>query len=157
MDNLKYYNDSLAYDFEMFAAKPKKKETPKDNIVSMPKAATSKNRKAKAKANTMSSAAFAIMISVFLLVGFCSSIALRLELNEVNAEIHDVKTVIKENNSVKAELEMQMSNRISYANLELEAVKLGMKKPTKENVTYIRVNDKNAAVNSKGEFMRATE
>ena len=46
-----------------------------------------------------------------------------------------------------------MQRRISYSNLELEAVQLGMKKPDKENVTYIRVNDKNAARTRDGSFI----
>ena len=35
MDNLKYYNDSLAYDFEMFMPRPAQQQN-KDNIVKLP-------------------------------------------------------------------------------------------------------------------------
>ena len=34
-----------------------------------------------------------------------------------------------------------MQRRISFANLELEATQLGMVKPDKDKVTYIRVKD----------------
>jgi len=37
MDNLKYYNESLAYDFEMFMPKTNTAPKKKDNIVVMPK------------------------------------------------------------------------------------------------------------------------
>ena len=46
-----------------------------------------------------------------------------------------------------------MQRRTSYGNLELEAIGLGMKKPEKEDVTYIRVNDTNAATTQNGDFV----
>lgn len=151
MDNLKYYNDSLAYDFEMFMPKTVNAPKSRDNIVAIPKK-VDKKRKAAA-ARHLSAPVSLIMCAVFVLAGLCGNIALRLEINEVNAEINDVKAVIAELDSEKTALEVEMQRRISYANLELEAVQLGMKKPEKENVTYIRVNDKNAAITSDGTFV----
>lgn len=157
MNNMKYYNDSLAYDFEMFAPKTRETEKRKDNIVVMPKkAAVSKKRK-QAASRKLSAPVSAVMVAVFLLAGFCGNIALRLEINEVNAQINDVKTAIAELDSEKTSLEVEMQRRISYANLELEAVQLGMIKPEKENVTYIRVNDTNAALTADGEFVNSNE
>lgn len=156
MNNMKYYNDSLAYDFEMFAPKTAKPQK-KDNIVVMPKkAAVSKKRK-QAAARRLSAPVAAVMVAVFMLAGFCGNIALRLKINEVNSEINDVKTAIAELDSEKTSLEVEMQRRISYANLEFEAVQLGMIKPEKENVTYIRVNDTNAAVTSDGKFVNSNE
>jgi len=153
MDNLKYYNDSLAYDFEMFMPKTAQKKEPRENIVVMPrKAAKAKKRKAAA-VKSLSAPTAAIMCAVFLLAGFCGNIALRLEINEVNSQINDMRAAIAELDSEKTSLEVEMQRRISYSNLELEAVELGMQKPEKENVVYIRVNDKNAAVTSNGEFV----
>ncbi|MBR2488959.1 MAG: hypothetical protein IKB45_00650 [Clostridia bacterium] len=157
MNNMKYYNDSLAYDFEMFAPKTAETNKRKDNIVVMPKkAAVSKKRK-QAASRKLSAPVSAIMVAVFLLAGFCGNIALRLEINEVNAQINDVKSAIAELDSEKTSLEVEMQRRISYANLELEAVQLGMIKPEKENVTYIRVNDTNAALTADGEFVNSNE
>lgn len=157
MNNMKYYNDSLAYDFEMFAPKTAEPAKSRDNIVVMPKkAAVSKKRK-QAAARKLSAPVSLIMAAVFVLAGLCGNIALRLEINEVNSEINDVKSAIAELDSEKTALEVEMQRRISYANLELEAVQLGMKKPEKENVTYIRVNDKNAAVTADGEFVNSDE
>ena len=45
MNNIKYYNDSLAYDFEMFMPKQNKNAEQQNNIVVMPKTA----RKTKAR------------------------------------------------------------------------------------------------------------
>ncbi len=153
MNNLKYYNESLAYDFEMFMPKTASKPQPKDNIVVMPKVANKAKKRKAAAARALSIPTALILCTAMVLAGLCGNIALRLEINEVSAEINDVKAAIAELDSEKTSLEVEMQRRISYANLELEAVQLGMKKPEKENVTYIRVNDKNAAVTKDGSFV----
>ena len=153
MDNLKYYNDSLAYDFEMFMPKPAEAPRKKDNIVVMPRKAAANQKRARAAAKHLSAPVSLIMCAVFVLSALCGNIALRLKINEVNSEINDVKAAISELDSEKTSLEMEMERRISYANLELEAMQLGMSKPDKDDVKYIRVNDKNAAVTSDGSFV----
>ena len=151
MDNLKYYNDSLAYDFEMFAPKTAPAPKKKDNIVVMPGASVKKRRAAATK--RLSAPVSLIMCAIFVLAGLCGNIALRLEINEVNSQINDVKKQIAELDSEKTSLSVEMQRRLSFANLEFEAVQLGMVKPDKENVIYIRVNDKNAAVTNNGDFV----
>ena len=148
MNNIKYYNDSLAYDFEMFAEKPAKRTEKRDNIVVMPKA----NKRRKAATKAVSAPALLVMTAVIFLAGLCGNIALRLQINEVKSEINEVKAAIAELDSEKTELEVEMQRRISYANLELEATRLGMKKPEKEDV-YIRVNNKNTAKTADGKMM----
>ena len=153
MDNMKYYNESLAYDFEMFA--PKTVDTPKkrDNIVVLPKAAVRHKKRKKAAVKAVSAPALLILVTVIVLSGLCGNIALRLKINEVSAEINDVKAAISETESAKTELEVEMQRRISYANIELEALRLGMKKPEKEDVVYIRVTDKDAAKTADGTLL----
>jgi cell division protein FtsL len=151
MDNLKYYNDSLAYDFEMFAPKTKSAPNNRNNIVVMPGNSTKAKRKAATK--RLSAPISLIMCAIFVLAGLCGNIALRLEINEVNSQINDIKSQIAELDSEKTSLTVEMQRRLSFANLEFEAVQLGMVKPDKENVIYIRVNDKNAAVTSDGSFV----
>ncbi len=151
MNNLKYYNDSLAYDFEMFAPKTAERSKSRDNIVVMPDRASKKRTRSAIKA--VSAPAMLIMTAVLVLAGLCGNIALRLQINEVNSQINSVRAQIAEVDSEKTELEMEMQRKISYSNLELEAVQLGMKKPEKENVVYIRVNDKNAAQTADGTFV----
>ena len=68
----------------------------------------------------------------------------------MNSEINDVKAAVAELDSEKTALEVEFQRRISYLNLELEATQLGMKKPSKEDVTYIRVNDQNIAKDANG-------
>lgn len=149
MNNIKYYNDSLAYDFGMFAPKPEKEFKSKENIVVMPKV----NKRSRAAVKTVSAPALLVMTAVIVLAGLCGNIALRLQINEVNTEINEVKAVISELDSEKTELEVEMQRRISYANLELEAVQLGMRKPEKDDVVYIRVNNKDAAKTADGTLM----
>lgn len=147
MNNMKYYNESLAYDFEMFA--PKTSKQPKNNIVVMPKS----RKRQKDAVKAVSAPAMLVLTAVIVLAGLCGNIGLRLKINEVNSEINQVKAAISEIDSEKTELEVEMQRRISYANLELEAMQLGMQKPEKENVVYIRVNDKDGARTSDGKFM----
>ena len=151
MDNLKYYNDSLAYDFEMFmprSAEPIRK----DNIVKLPQ--TKAHRHAKTRAvKRVSASAFAVMTTVFVLAAMCGNIFLRLQINEVNSKINDVKTEINALESQKTSLEVELERVISYSNIELEAAEIGMQKMDKNQVKYIRVNDKNTAVTKDGEIV----
>lgn len=154
MNNLKYYNDSLAYDFDMFMPKTKQNNT-RDNIVVMPKTAQKNKQRSRSAAKSLSPSVTALMCVVFVLAGLCGNIALRLQINEVNAQVNDMKAAIAELDSEKTSLEVELQRRISYANLELEATQLGMKKPSKEDVTYIRVNNKNAAKTADGTILTA--
>jgi len=90
-----------------------------------------------------------------MLMALCGNLFLRLQINEVNSKINDVKTQINELDSEKTSLEVELERKISYSNIELEATELGMKKMSKDQVTYIRVNNKNAAKTSDGKIVEA--
>lgn len=152
---MKYYNDSLAYDFEMFMPKTAENQNNRDNIVVMPKTAERSKRRTRAAARSLTSPALLIMTAVFILAGLCGNIALRIKINEVNSEINGVKSAITELDSEKTSLEVEIQRRISYSNLELEATQLGMRKMEKSNVKYIRVNDKDKAVTADGKTVVA--
>ena len=155
MDNLKYYNDNLAYDFEMFmphSAEPVRK----DNIIKLPE--TGKQKKAKTRAvKRVSASAFAVMTAIFMLAAMCGNIFLRLKINEVNSNINDIKSEINELESQKTALEVEMERVVSYSNIELEAAEIGMQKMDKSQVKYIRVNDKNTAVTKDGTVIEGQE
>ena len=157
MDNLKYYNDSLAYDFNMFMPRGSEavKQKPQDNIVKMPVAA--KRTRARAAKRTVSLSAFAVMFSVIILAALCGNIYLRLRINEVNSQINEVKSELDVIESERTSLQVELERRISYSNIEVEATELGMRKLDKSQVKYIRVNDKNTAVNSKGETINSRQ
>ncbi len=151
MDNSKYYNESLAYDFNMFLPAEKREVTPKDNVIKMPQNGKRRKAKSRAKAHSFPVSAFAVMVSVFMLAALCGNILLRLQINEVDNQINEVKGLINELDAEKTAYEVELERRISYSNIELEAAQLGMQKMDKSQVHYIRVNDKDTAVTSKGE------
>ena len=155
MNNIKYYNDSLAYDFEMCMRKPAKQTQPKDNIVVMPVANKKSKAKRRAAARRLSPAVSVVMITVIALSAICCNLAIRLKINEVKAEINDVKAAIAELDSEKTVLEVELQRRISYANLEQEAIQLGMKKPDKDDVIYIKVNNTDTAKTADGKLLKA--
>lgn len=155
VDNLKYYNDSLAYDFEMFmprSAEPVRK----DNIVKLPETKHQKHAKRRA-VKRVSASAFAVMSAVFMLAAMCGNIFLRLQINEVNSKINTVKSEINALTSEKTRLEVELERVISYSNIELEAAEIGMQKMDKNQVKYIRVNDKNTAVTKDGDLVASSD
>ncbi len=142
MNNMKYYNDSLAYDFERFMPRTQPRE--QDNIVKLPtKKAAASQKKATRQ---LSAYATVLLLAVFMLAAFCGNIALRLRINEVSTQIADAKSELTALQSEETALEVEVDRRISYCNIEQEAKKLGMVKRSKEQVHYISVNDKNAAL-----------
>lgn len=153
MNNLKYYNDSLAYDFEMFMPKEAKRANNRDNIVVMPVNNAAAKKRKRTAAKRLSATATLVMCAVFILAGFCGNIALRLQINEVNSQINDVKSSIAQLDSEKTTLEVELQRRMSYENLELKATELGMIKPEKDSIVYIEINDKNAARIADGSFV----
>ena len=156
MDNLKYYNDSLAYDFEMFMPHPAEKPN-KDNIVKLPQSSPRQRAKKKAAVKTVSISAFAVMATVFMVAAMCGNILLRLQINEVNSKINTVKNEINVLQSERTSLEVELERVISYSNVELEAAEIGMQKMDKSQVKYIRVNDKNTAVTKDGETISSSD
>ncbi len=154
VDNLKYYNDSMAYDFEMFmprSAEPVRK----DNIVRLPK--TKQQQRAQRRAvKRLSTSVFAVMVAVLMLAAMCGNIFLRLQINEVNSKINSVKSEINELESEKTSLEVKLERIVSYSNVELEAAEIGMQKMDKNQVKYIRVNDKNTAVTKDGDVVTSS-
>lgn len=138
MDNMKYYTDSLAYDFSAFMPKTEKEK--QVNIVKFPE--SKRQSRTRAKAKSLSISAFAVMTAVFMLAALCGNIYLRLQINEVDSQINAVNKQIGELDSEMISLEVELERKISYSNIELEATELGMKKKDKSQVKYIRVNDK---------------
>ncbi len=151
MDNSRYYNDSLAYDFDMFLPKEKPQ---KAKIVKMPHTAK-KQAARKAAATAVGNRVKAIVAVGFILAVICANIFLRVRITEVNAQINDVKDEIVELQSEQTRLNVEFENRISYQNLEQAATALGMGKTDKSQVIYIRTNNTNAARTSDGVFSAA--
>ena len=150
MDNVKYYNDSLAYDFEMFMPKTKVRQS-ENNIVKLPETKVKERAHKKVAVRRLSVSAFAVMASVIVLAALCGNIFLRLQINEVNSDINNMKAQINAVDSEKTSLDMEMEKRISYSNIEIEATEMGMQKKDKSQVKYIRVNEQDTTVTKNGE------
>lgn len=157
MNNLKYYNDSLAYDFQMFMPKEKPQAVPNDNIIKMPRQQKKSKSRSKAVSKSFSASTFAVVATIILVGALCANIVLRISVNELNCNINKAKSELAMKQSESVALQMEYENRISYVNLEAEATALGMRKLNKNQVVYVRVNDKNMAKNSKGEILLASE
>ena len=153
MNNVKYYNDSLAYDFEMFMPRTNTAARKEDNIVKLPRERVKTVARKKAAARHLTASAFAVLTAVIILAALCGNIFLRLKINEVNSDINTVKSRIEAVKSEKTALEVKIEREISFSNIELEATQLGMKKMDKNQVKYIRVNEKNTAVTKNGETL----
>ena len=141
MNNMKYYNDSLAYDFERFMPRERKERA---DIVKMPEKKTS----AKKRAATRHASAFAtvLLVAAFALAALCGNIFLRLQINEVNTRINDAKNDLNALKSETTQLQVEVDRCMSYGNIEEKAAELGMVKCDKDQVRYITVNDQNAAL-----------
>ncbi len=152
MNNAKYYNASLAYDFSMFM--PKEEKTT-ENVVKMPKPVSKSNGRAAIKRVSVS--AFTVMTVCFIMAALFGNIFLRLRINEVNSEISDIKEEISTLESERTSLQVELERRISFSNVEVEAAEMGMQKMSKDQVKYIRVNNKNTAVMKNGEVVTESE
>lgn len=155
MNNLKYYNDSLAYDFQMFMPKEKPQSVPKDNVIKMPRHKNKSRRKTAAA--QVSASAFSIVTTIVIVGALCTNIFLRIQVNELNSSINKAKTELATKQSESVALQMEYENRISYVNLEAEATALGMRKLDKNQVVYVRVNDKSMAKTADGKILLANE
>lgn len=153
MNNLKYYNDSLAYDFQMFMPKAKPEPIAEDNVIKMPSQKSKKRSRKRAAALRVSNSAFAIFATFVLVGALCANICMRIQVNELNNDINKTKTLLNEKQSECVALQMEYENRISYINLEAEATELGMRKLDQNQVVYIRVNDKNMARTADGKIL----
>ena len=151
MNNSKYYNDSLAYDFEMFM--PKKKEQ-KAEIVKMPSARAKRNVRKRAS-RRVSKTLSIILLGAFIVSVICANIALRVEISEVNSKILDSKSELAALSGEETRLDIKFESIISYTNLEEAAKAIGMKKMNKNQIVYIRVNDQNKAVDKDGNILTA--
>ncbi len=154
MNNFKYYNDSLAYDFELFM--PKKKSVNTDNVIKMPQKKTIQKQRKVARKAVSVSVAF-VLLCAFFLAALCGNIFLRIRINEVDSAINDINTEINTMDAEYTKLFVEMEKLVSYKNLGESAQNLGMKKMDKKQVVYIHVNDKNTAITTSGEKVVSDE
>ena len=159
MDNVKYYNDSLAYDFAMFMPRtntaPREREN--DNVVKLPKTVAKVRTRKKTAVRRLSASAFAVLTSIMVLAALFGNIFLRLRINEVNSQINDVKSQIEVARSERTRLSVEFEREISFSNIELEATEMGMRKRDQSQIKYIRVNKNNTVEKGDGNTVNSKD
>ncbi len=134
MDNLKYYNDSFAYDYDRFvSAKPKKAE-----ILDYPEKKKKTRAKKVSAGNTL---ARNLIVSCLVLAAVCGSLYLRAEISSLKAQVNDINKEIFALESESTRLDVEIGRKVSLSNLEQAALDLGMQKCEKNQVTYVNTNE----------------
>jgi cell division protein FtsL len=132
MNNMKYCNDSLAHDFDMFMPREKKQN---HVVVELPKKS---KQKPKAKSSVkVSSKLFSIIVTVFLVGAAFGCLFLHAEISKVSNELNAVEAETVKLKSEQTRLNVILEKKTSVGNLENQAKKLGMQKQEKTQVNYI--------------------
>ena len=147
MDNLKYYDTSLAYNFELFMPAEKRKA----EVLPMPtvKKQAKKRVKTKNKA-VVSSRVGLIAITALFLIMLCCNLVLRAQITSAESEINEINKQIAVMESEATRIGVELEKKLSYSNLEQAAYGLGMRKMDKSQVVYIKTNEQNKAITSGG-------
>lgn len=141
IDNAPYYNDSLAYDFEMFMPREKKEKSTTEQII--------KNKpklQPKHKIDTV-----VICLGFLCFVLMILSLFVRVEISETCHQIQQLEKEVAALESEHTRLMCEYASITSYANLEEEATKLGMRKMTKDQVVYIRIHTEDKVILKNGD------
>lgn len=136
INNAPYYNDSLAYDFDMFMPK---KSKPNNVIEYTPK----KKIKSKTKYKVD---IFAVLFTVTTFALIIMSLYLRVSICESEHTARVTRQDVLALQSEKTRLEYEYQSATSFANLEQLATELGMRKATKDQIVYIFPYEENMAV-----------
>lgn len=152
MNNTKYYNDSLAYDFDLFM--PKTAESQRAEIVKMPQKKVNKASRNAARGR-VSKVVSIVAVGTLLVTMICAGIALRVEISEVNSQILDAKSELSALSGEETRINMEIGRLTSFKNIEEEAQAMGMRKMDKSQIVYIRVNEGNKAVDGEGNLLTA--
>ena len=136
MNNIKYYSDNLAHDFDMFMPKPKKNI--EDNVIQMPekKRVNKTSDKTQAKASAKSSV-FSIVVVAFIIAAVFGNIFLRAEISKVGNEINSAEIIAQQLKSEQTRLNVELEKKTSVGNLKKQANKLGMQKQEKSQMNYV--------------------
>lgn len=147
MDNLKYYDTSLAYNFELFMPAEKKKA----EVLPMPTNKKQVKRRAKIKARAKSKSRLGLVaVTALFLLMLCCNLVLRAQITATESKINDVNKQISVMESEATRIGVELEKKLSYSNLEQEAYSLGMRKMDKSQVVYIKTNEQNKAITKGG-------
>lgn len=146
MNNLKYYEDGLAYDFSMFAPAEKIAPSKKGKIIDIPEEQKKRALRRRRAASGLSGKISAILATLFIVGMLGGNIFLRSQITETEQKIAAMDSKISLAESKLASVNFQMEQKLSYNNLEQAARDLGMRKLAKSQIIYIKTNRDNKAV-----------
>ena len=152
MNNLKYYEDSLAYDFSMFAPAEKAAPSKKGKIIDIPEEQKKRAIRRKKAASGVSGKISIILVTLFIIGMLSGNIFLRSQISETEQKITKMENQISLAESKLASVNFKIEQKLSYNNLEEAATALGMRKLSKSQIVYIRTNQENKAVLGEGEL-----
>lgn len=152
MNNLKYYEDGLAYDFSMFSPAEKVSPSKKGKIIDIPEEQKKRAIRRKKAASGLSGKISAILATVFIIGMLSGNVFLRSQISETEHKINKIESQINLAESKLASVKFKMEQKLSYNNLEEAATALGMRKLSKNQIVYIRTNEENKAVLGEGEL-----
>ena len=152
MNNLKYYEDGLAYDFSMFTPAEKVAPSKKGKIIDIPEEQKKRALRRKKAASGLSGKISVILATVFIIGMLGGNIFLRSQITETEQKITKMEKQISLAESKLASVNFKMEQKLSYNNLEETATALGMRKLSKSQIVYIRTNQDNKAVLDEGEL-----
>ncbi len=138
MNNIKYFNDNLAHDYDRFMPRTSR-DTQDDNVVNFtPKV----KRKTKANAKSVSSAkTFPIIMTAIIIVAVLCNLFLRAEISRVSNELGAAETMTERLLSEQTRLSVELEKKTAVGNLEKQAIGLGMQKQEKTQMNYIFTYD----------------
>lgn len=149
LNNMKYYNNNLAYDYELFLPKEKREEyaagkKEESKILPMPAMSGAAGAARRARAS-LRSRTFAVITTAILVAMLCATIVLRVQVTETNTKINAAQTELDRLKSEETRLQMEIERMTSYKNIEQAAIELGMQKKEKSQVTYINTGGESFA------------
>ena len=152
MNNLKYYEDGLAYDFSMFSPAEKISPSKRGKIIDIPEEQKKRAIRRKKAASGLSGKITAILATVFIIGMLSGNVFLRSQISETEHKINKIESQINLAESKLASVKFKMEQKLSYNNLEEAATALGMRKLSKNQIVYIRTNEDNKAVLGEAEL-----
>ena len=138
METLNLYQNNVAYDFEMFAPKPKpEREAPVINYPTK-KAKDKLNSERKARRKT-SALGTGVIIAVMLVVLF-ANVFTRAKISQVDMQINKQQKEILKLDSEITRLQCEVQSKMTYEFIEAKAIELGMQKMERSQIKYVNVN-----------------
>jgi len=146
LNNIKYFNDNLAHDYDRFMPRETRGTQGNENVTEFKiKSELKAKTKPRSKAKSVSKAkAFPIIMATVIVAGILCNLFLRAELSRVSNEINTAETMNQRLMSEKTRLSVELEKKTAVGNLEKRAIGLGMQKQEKTQMNYIFTYDDDA-------------